>query len=377
LSLIVVASAVGSAAVTTIATIMAQATAPKPEQKPAGDDSDDDSKKPGDKKGLRDTIAAFVHDLREKLPEVSLPKPSTVLDSFSMEGVVRHIQAGKAKNIIVMTGAGVSTSAGIPDFRSPGTGLYDNLAEYNLPHPQAIFEIGYFRQHPEPFFKLAKELFPEKLRPTPCHYFIRLLHEKGMLLRTYTQNIDTLEHLAGVPADKIIEAHGTFQRAHCTVCNEEYGLEWMRNKIMETMVPRCEKCEQVVKPDVVFFGEALPARFFTMVPQDFGVDCDLLLIMGTSLLVQPFASLIDRVDSRVPRLLINKDKAGKGDSFMQMLGFGGGLEYDEDRNYRDVYWSGSCDDGCHKLAELLGWGDELNDMIKREWAKLDAQRGTS
>lgn len=72
----------------------------------------------------------------------------------------------------------------------------------------------------------------------------------------------------------------------------EYSL--FSDKIMETMVPRCEKCQQVVKPDIVFFGESLPARFFTMVPQDFGVDCDLLLIMGTSLLVQPFASLIDR-----------------------------------------------------------------------------------
>lgn len=230
-------------------------------------------------------VTDFVNNLRENLPDVSLPKPSPVLDSFSMDGVVRYIQAGKAKNIIVMTGAGISTckwsfmnprfsnndggmnqlgelgcsssvgplvhislciselsfsyvsAAGIPDFRSPGTGLYDNLAEYNLPHPQAIFEIGYFKvwccnffswfwtlaldqivccemeaikqeapinvdscclncimglilffqQNPAPFFRLAKELFPGKLKPTPCHYFIRLLHEKGMLLRTYTQ----------------------------------------------------------------------------------------------------------------------------------------------------------------------------------------------
>lgn len=74
------------------------------------------------------------------------------------------------------------TAAGIPDFRSPETGLYHNLQKYNLPEPQAIFEINFFRQNPKPFFTLAKELFPGKFKPTVSHYFIRLLHEKGEVL---------------------------------------------------------------------------------------------------------------------------------------------------------------------------------------------------
>jgi len=78
-------------------------------------------------------------------------------------------------------------AAGIPDFRSPGSGLYHNLEKYNLPHPQAIFDIDYFRDNPKPFFVLAKELYPNFIKPTPCHYFIRLLHEKGLLLRHFTQ----------------------------------------------------------------------------------------------------------------------------------------------------------------------------------------------
>ena len=79
-------------------------------------------------------------------------------------------------------------AAGIPDFRSPGSGLYDNVtAKYQLPDPQLIFEIGFFRQNPRPFFSLSKELFPEAFEPTLSHHFVRLLHEKGLLLRHYTQ----------------------------------------------------------------------------------------------------------------------------------------------------------------------------------------------
>ena len=78
--------------------------------------------------------------------------------------------------------------------RTPGTGLYDNLQKYNLPYPEAIFDINYFTYDQQPFFALAKELYPSGYyRPNAVHYFIRLLHDKGLLLRNYTQNIDGLE----------------------------------------------------------------------------------------------------------------------------------------------------------------------------------------
>jgi NAD-dependent SIR2 family protein deacetylase len=108
------------------------------------------------------------------------------------------------------TGAGISTSAGIPDFRSPETGLYANLARLNLPYAEAVFDISYFREKPEPFYMLAQELYPGKFRPTITHSFIALLHKKGLLLKLFTQNIDCLEREAGVPGDSIIEAHGSF-----------------------------------------------------------------------------------------------------------------------------------------------------------------------
>lgn len=110
------------------------------------------------------------------------------------------------------TGAGIGTSAGIPDFRSPETGLYANLSRLNLPYAEAVFDITYFRTNPEPFYTLAQELYPGKFRPTITHSFIALLEKKGLLLKLFTQNIDCLEREAGVPDDKIIEAHGSFAK---------------------------------------------------------------------------------------------------------------------------------------------------------------------
>ena len=97
--------------------------------------------------------------------------------------MISGLKNNKYKNIVIMTGAGISVSAGIPDFRSPGTGLYDNLKKYNLPYPEAIFDIGYFQKHPEAFYKLANTFLDlEKYDPTPTHYFCKMLQDKGLVL---------------------------------------------------------------------------------------------------------------------------------------------------------------------------------------------------
>ena len=107
----------------------------------------------------------------------------------TLESLCRRMKAGHYKNVIVMVGAGASVAAGIPDFRTPGSGLYDTVDKYSLPRPQAVFEMDYFRQNPQPFFSLAKDLYPHSGRftPTRAHHFIRLLAERGYLLRCYTQ----------------------------------------------------------------------------------------------------------------------------------------------------------------------------------------------
>lgn len=241
------------------------------------------------------------------------------------------------------------------------------------------------QEHPEPFFDLSRQLFPGKFKPTLSHHFLRLLLEKDMLLRVYTQNIDTLERIAGIPGEKLVEAHGTFHSSHCLDCRAEYSLQWMRgrrrhslsmpdsglnwlriaDKIMssDTSVPKCEKCGSTVKPDIVFFGERLPSRFFQLAEQDFE-KCDLLIIIGTSLTVQPFAGLIESVSRETPRLLINKTKCGQASQIARLLGLGSGLEFDKEHNYRDVLILDECDNGCKSLAQALGWAQPLEDLMK-------------
>eukprot|EP00493_Phyllostaurus_siculus_P027044 UN27390 len=114
-------------------------------------------------------------------------------DSPDIDALIKGLKSKRFKNIVVLAGAGMSVSAGIPDFRTPGTGLYDNLQKYNLPTPEAVFSIDFFRTNPQPFCDLAKELWPGSLKPTVSHFFIKLLHDKGLLRRIYTQNIDGLE----------------------------------------------------------------------------------------------------------------------------------------------------------------------------------------
>ncbi|KAM7424679.1 hypothetical protein PAMA_000843 [Pampus argenteus] len=269
------------------------------------------------------------------------------VEQQTLESIAKNIREQQYKRVVVMAGAGISTPSGIPDFRSPGSGLYDNLQQYHLPYAEAIFEINFFHRNPEPFFALAKELYPGNYQPNVTHYFIRLLHQKGLLLRMYTQNIDGLERLAGIPPEMLVEAHGTFATATCTVCRRNYDGKDLRPDVMSGTVPRCPTCTGVVKPDIVFFGEELPHHFFKHFT-DFPL-ADLLIIMGTSLEVEPFASLSGAVRSSVPRLLINRDLVGP---------FAWGS-----RRPHDVAWLGDVVSGVQALSDALGWTQELDAVM--------------
>jgi len=264
----------------------------------------------------------------------------------TVEALAEYMNSDRCKRIVVMTGAGISTSAGIPDFRSPDTGLYANLARLNLPYAEAVFDIKFFRENPKPFYALAHELYPGKYRPTITHSFIRLLHDKGLLLKHFTQNIDCLDRKAGVPDDKIVEAHGSFARQSCIECKAPFPDDKIKQHINDRTIPMCEICFGLVKPEIVFFGEALPEAFFhnRLLP----AQCDLVIVMGSSLTVHPFASLPSMVREETPRLLINKERVGN---------FGSAAD--------DVLLIDECDAGIRQLAKACGWLGELEELWRQ------------
>ncbi|XP_074533678.1 NAD-dependent protein deacetylase sirtuin-3, mitochondrial isoform X2 [Halichoeres trimaculatus] len=278
---------------------------------------------------------------------VSTAKSST---RGGLASVARLVKLGRCKKVVVVAGAGISTASGIPDFRTPGTGLYANLEKYNIPYPEAVFNIDYFTNDPQPFFSLAKALYPGSHRPNYIHYFIRMLHHKGLLLRMYTQNIDGLEKLCGIPDDKLVEAHGSFATASCHLCYTAYPAVDAKHAIMNDNVPICTFCAATVKPDVVFFGEDLPQKYF-LHTKDFP-KADLLVIMGTSLQIEPFASLVNTVRSTVPRLLLNRYAVGPFERVPLRRG--------------DHMELGDLEDTVRRFAEMLGWSVEIEDLMRSQ-----------
>uniref|UniRef100_A0A674GCY2 protein acetyllysine N-acetyltransferase n=1 Tax=Taeniopygia guttata TaxID=59729 RepID=A0A674GCY2_TAEGU len=236
------------------------------------------------------------------------PKRKKRKDINTIDDAVKLLQ--ECKKIMVLTGAGVSVSCGIPDFRSRD-GIYARLAVDfpDLPDPQAMFDIEYFRKDPRPFFKFAKEIYPGQFQPSLCHRFIALMDKEGKLLRNYTQNIDTLEQVAGI--QRIIQCHGSFATASCLICKYKVDCEVVRGDIFNQVVPRCPCCPPeeplaIMKPDIVFFGENLPEQFHRAMKYDKN-EVDLLIVIGSSLKVRPVALIPSSIPHEVPQILINRE----------------------------------------------------------------------
>ena len=173
-------------------------------------------------------------------------------------------------------------------------------------------------------------------------------------MKLFTQNIDCLEREAGTPGEKIVEAHGSFASQRCIECKKTYPDDMMKTAIKEKDVPRCvdKRCNGLVKPDIVFFGEALPEAFH--MNRGLPAAADLAVVMGTSLTVQPFASLPTFVSEGTPRVLINLERVG-------------GLGSRPD----DVLLLGDCDGGVRRFADALGWRDELEAL----WEETNPEKG--
>ncbi|WKY07981.1 hypothetical protein Q1695_007461 [Nippostrongylus brasiliensis] len=223
------------------------------------------------------------------------------------------------KRILVLTGAGVSVSCGIPDFRSKD-GIYARLhADFpDLPDPTAMFDIRYFNTNPAPFYDFASEIFPGQFEPSISHKFIRQLEVNGQLLRNYTQNIDTLEKQANI--EKVVECHGSFSKATCLKCHAKFDGDVIREDVMAKRVAHCPHCtDGVIKPDIVFFGEELDKTFHTQMAADKD-ELDLLVVIGSSLKVRPVSLIPFSVDHNVPQILINREPLSGYRADIELLG---------------------------------------------------------
>lgn len=314
-----------------------------------------------------------------------------------------------ANRILVLTGAGVSTSIGIPDFRS-SEGFYSRIKHLGLDDPQDVFNLDIFMQDPSVFYNIAHMVLPPENKFTPLHGFIKLLQNKGKLLRNYTQNIDNLESYAGIAPDKLVQCHGSFATASCITCHWQLPGEKIFDNIRNLELPLCPYCYQrrreffpilsnadpdaddpdgmgnprgdgisdsnangkllnsstssssnlanppvshsgsalksygVLKPDITFFGEALPSKFHRTIREDI-LKCDLLICIGTSLKVAPVSEIINMVPAHVPQVLINKDPVKHAEFDLTLLGY--------------------CDDIAAYIAKKCGWS-----IPHKDWPTL-------
>lgn len=204
-----------------------------------------------------------------------------------------------AKKIVFFGGAGVSTESGIPDFRSE-KGLYKLKSKYGVPY-ETILSHDYYENNTLTFFKFYREfMINTTAQPNQAHKYLAKL-EKRKDLWIITQNIDGLHQLAG--SKNVIELHGSIHRNYCEKCMKLYSLDEILNK---DIIPKCDKCGGIIKPDVVLYQEPLDERVITKAIIKIQ-EADLLIVAGTSLNVYPAAGLINYFfgDNIV---LINKDK---------------------------------------------------------------------
>lgn len=203
----------------------------------------------------------------------------------------------QAKNIVAMTGAGISTPSGVPDFRSPYSGLWDQA------DPLDVASIFAFRHSPQHFYDWVHPLSSLLLeaKPNPAHYALAALEQEGRLKAVVTQNIDDLHGKAG--SKTVYELHGHLREVTCTQCYEALdSAEVFAKFVKDGQVPR-HRCGGVLKPNVILFGEQLPVREFVLA-QLATKEADLMLVVGSSLEVAPASDLPELALANGAKLII-------------------------------------------------------------------------
>jgi len=230
----------------------------------------------------------------------------------------------EAKKILVFTGAGLSTESGIPDFRSPG-GLWDKYDPSDFYFQKFISD----EKAREKYWQMSSEAYQlmKGAVPNRAHMAIKVLEERGKLLAIVTQNIDRLHHKARNSPKKIIELHGTTFSVSCLNCGKKYDRDGIEGRLKSgTKAPYCDDCSGILKPDTISFGQSMPedkmaesirhAHAGQSMPEDKMAEsirhahaCDLCIVLGSSLVVYPAASIpVYAVENGAKLMIINRDE---------------------------------------------------------------------
>jgi NAD-dependent deacetylase len=203
----------------------------------------------------------------------------------------------EADSVVALTGAGISVPSGIPDFRSPGTGLWEKV------DPMEVAHIDAFHRDTKRFWQFYRPRFADlgDKKPNRAHEILAELECDGRLTAVVTQNVDRLHGKAG--SERVIEVHGSIATSSCTICSTSYPLENVGELFDTDGIATCACCMGKVKPDVVLFGELLPEAAIAEA-QELAADADLLLCIGSSLEVYPVAGLPELTLSAGGRIAI-------------------------------------------------------------------------
>jgi NAD-dependent deacetylase len=219
------------------------------------------------------------------------------LDIEHAADLIRRARAG-----VALTGAGISTPSGIPDFRSSGSGLWERF------DPMDVASMSAFRYRPERFFDWVRPLAENIMRaePNPAHFALAKLEREGYLAGVVTQNIDDLHRRAG--SHNVLEIHGHLRQSTCVECFRRYPSRRLLERFTETgEIPRCPTCGGVLKPDVVLYGEQLPFQV-VQEAKTLITNSDLVLVVGSSLEVTPAAVFpVQAVNAGGRLIIVNRE----------------------------------------------------------------------
>lgn len=211
----------------------------------------------------------------------------------------------ESNNILIFSGAGLSTESGIPDFRSPG-GLWEKYDPSDFVYQKLLSDEA----AQEKYWRMSTEFYDmmNNAQPNRAYLAVQELEDMGKLLAIVTQNVDHLHHKAGNSPDTIIEIHGTAFSVSCQNCGAKYDRAEIETHLKaEFKVPYCDTCSGFLKPDTISFGQSMPADKLSL-SFKYASESDLCIVLGSSLVVYPAAAIPERAVERGAKLMIiNRD----------------------------------------------------------------------